>query len=573
MPDEAHHQGSMMISSAVTETVRQFDDVEIIVDKHTPEELLSSLQSLLKGIGVNSSVSKLHNSKPQGRTSIVLVELTEPILQEPNDEQFACIKRIMLDSTAVLWIVQGANITSDAPTSSMITGLARTIRSENGASRIVVLDLDPQVTISSESSARTILDVLKSKFASNDDRDVVYDVEYAEREGHIQIPRLIEDAKVNKFVKSIAENDPVPEDLPFLQPGRSLALKIETPGLLDTLRFTDDERMDSPLLENEVETEIKAAGLNFRDVMMAMGQIKVENLGGECSGVIRAVGSAVKSLKPGDRVVTYGHGTFSNHVRQEALAVQLIPDNMPMEVAAALPIVFCTAYHSVFTSARLQKGETCLIHAASGGLGQALIMICQMIGVEVFLTCGTLEKKDFLMKTYDVPEDHIFSSRDGTFAKGIMRMTKNNGVDVIMNSVAGDALRTTWECIAPFGRFIELGKRDFGNNTRLEMGRFAKNVTFAAVDFIHLCRDRPVETGRMWAAAMNLIRDGSLRPPQPITVYGMSEAEKALRTMQAGKHIGKLVLMVKENEIVKVCPRKILPGLLCFWLTSLGSSP
>lgn len=552
IPSEAYHQGSMIISSAIADNAPQYNDVNIVTDERTPEGLVTRLESSLRRIGAKTSVSKFFDSKPDGRTSIVLVELTKPILQNPSEEELACAKELMLNSGAVLWIVRGASINSDAPTSNMITGLARTIRSESGSSVFVVLDLDSQSEISDESIPNAILDVFRSKFALNGDNEAVRDVEYAQRDGHIKIPRLIEDTKMNKFITAI------PEEQPFFQTGRALALEIESPGLLDTLRFVDDKRMNDPLPANEVEIEIKAAGVNFRDVMMAMGQIKIENLGGECSGIISAVGSDVIDLKPGDRVVTYGHGTFSNYVRQEAQAVQPIPDDMPMEVAATLPIILCTAYQSVFISARLKKAETCLIHAASGGLGQALIMLCQMIGVEVFLTCGSLEKKDFLMKTYDVPDDHIFSSRDSTFAGGIMRMTKGNGVDVIMNSVAGDALRITWECIAPFGRFIELGKRDFANNTRLEMSRFAKNVSFSAVDFIHLCKDRPVETAKLWAATMDLIRSGSVKPPQPITIYGMAEAEKALRIMQAGKHIGKLVLMAKENEMVKVGSSKIV---------------
>ena len=552
IPNEAHHQGSLIISSAISDNDPQFNDVNIITDDQTPKKLVTRLESLLRSVGANPSVSKFSDSKPSGQTSIVLVELTNPVLQNPSEEQFAHVKQLVLDSRAVLWTVHGASVTSDAPTSNMVTGLARTIRSENGGSVFIVLDLDPQSDISDENSANAIFEVFRSNFATVVDNEAVRDVEYAQRNGHIMIPRLIEDIKMNKFIKATTEDNPLPEDQPFIQPGRALALEVETPGLLDTLRFVDDKRMKEPLPANEVEIEIKATGLNFRDVMMAKGQIKVENLGGECSGIVSAVGSAVVDFRLGDRVVTYGHGTFSNYVRQESQAVQPIPAGMPIYVAATIPIIFCTAYQSVFISARLQRGETCLIHAASGGLGQALIMLCQMIGVEVFVTCGTLEKKDFLMKTYNIPEDHIFSSRDNTFARGIMRTTKNTGIDVIMNSVAGDALRTTWECIAPFGRFIELGKRDFGNNTRLEMSHFAKNVSFAAVDFIHLCKERPVETAKLWASAMGLIRTGSVKPPHPITVYGMAEAEKALRTMQAGRHIGKVVLMAKENEVVKV---------------------
>ena len=554
-PNEGHLPDSMILSSATSDQALHFHNVNIVTDERTPKGLVAQLQASLRENGVDVSISRFPDAGPEERISIVLVELTRSVLQDPSEEDFACVKKLALDSKAVLWVTHSASIVSEAPDANMITGLARTVRSENGGFNFVVLDIDSHTQTSDESSANAISCVFRSNFALPSDSEVILDAEYAYRDGYFMIPRVIEDVSMNKSIAVAVANNPVPEEQPFLQQGRTLALEIESPGLLDTLRFVDDKRMDRPLPTDEVEIEIHAAGLNFRDVMMAMGQIKVEPLGGDCSGVISAVGSSVVGLRPGDRVVTYGDGTFSNYVRQQAQAVQLIPENISMEAAATLPIILCTAYQSVFISARLQKGETCLIHAASGGLGQVLIMLCQMVGVEVFLTCGTLEKKEFLMKTYNIPEDHIFSSRDSTFAKGIMRMT-TKGVDVIMNSVAGDALRVTWDCIAPFGRFIELGKRDFANNTRLEMGRFAKNVSFAAVDFIHLCKDRPVETAKMWAAAMDLIRDGSVRPPQPITAYGMGEVEKALRIMQAGKHIGKLVLVAKDDEVVKVSLQK-----------------
>ena len=131
-------------------------------------------------------------------------------------------------------------------------------------------------------------------------------------------------------------------------------------------------------------------------------------------------------------------------------------------------------------------------------------------------------------------------------------MTGGKGVDVIINSVAGDALRLTWNCIAPFGRFIELGKRDFTVNSRLEMKRFARNVTFAAVDLVGLIKDRPDWSAEGWAEVMALIRKGDLKPPTPIKTFGFSEIEQALRIMQTGKHMGKLVAMAQPNEIVKV---------------------
>ena len=156
------------------------------------------------------------------------------------------------------------------------------------------------------------------------------------------------------------------------------------------------------------------------------------------------------------------------------------------------------------------------------------------------------------MTQYNIPEERIFSSRDTTFYDGIMRETKGRGVDVVMNSLSGEALRLSWRCVAPFGRFVELGKRDFTLNTRLEMRQFEKNVSFTGLDLPLDSKDG--EKRRVWAELMELFEAGTIKAPYPTTVFGISELETALRTMQSGKHMGKLVLVPRSDEKVKVAP-------------------
>ena len=539
------YQGSMMVSVASFDSILRYPEVLIIADNDNQPSGRGLLR-FLDGLGVTSSIATPTQVDPSGKVCIILCELEQSLLKDPSSDLFEMVRNILTRSAGALWVFR-----TTTPEFNMITGLTRTVRAENGDTNIVTLDLESRSDSSVEADVDAIGTIFKENFCMQSSGDLL-DAEYAKRDGYIMIPRIVEDKKSNEFIHSTTK-PVVPENQSFHQPDRPLLLEIGTPGLLDTLHFTEDVRMAGDLPDDQVQIEIVASGINFRDVMMAMGQIDVEVLGGECSGIISAVGKSVENLRIGDRVVTYAMGTFANFARQQAAAVQKLPDDMPFEVGATLPIIYCTAYHSIFNVARMRQGETILIHAASGGLGQATIMLCQMVGAEIFATVGTSEKKNLLMDMYGIPEDHIFSSRDNGFERGVMRMTKGKGVDVIMNSVAGDALRVTWNCIAPFGRFIELGKRDFFNNTRLEMARFARNVTFAAVDFIGLVKERFDETLEMWADVMALVRNRTIRPPQPITIYAMSEVEDGLRQMQSGKHLGKLVAVAKPNEIVKVC--------------------
>ena len=287
-----------------------------------------------------------------------------------------------------------------------------------------------------------------------------------------------------------------------------------------------------------------------------MGQIESGDLGCECSGVVSKVGPHVQSLAIGDRVMATADGLFSTSVRLPELAVFKIPEVMTFETAATIPVAYGTAYHSL-KAARLSKEDTVLIHASTGALGQALIMMCQNVGARILATVGTSEKKAFLINQLDIPEEQIFYSRDSSFKQGVMRATDGKGVDVIFNSLSSELQRVTWECIAPFGRFIELGKRDFTVNSRLEQAQFLNNVTFIGLDFRHMTIARPQYNREAFEGYMDLIQQGKLKTLQPISIYGLGEVEKAFRTMQSGKHIGKLVIMAKEGEHAKVNTEKV----------------
>jgi NADPH:quinone reductase-like Zn-dependent oxidoreductase len=552
-PDLENHHSSTMISTAASKTVPTFSEVTIITESSPPEPCVDHLGSLLRDVGVRFKVASLAGCDPANQVCIVLSELAHSVLRNPSPTQFHAIKRIFFEGAGALWVTRGALIESSAPDFNLGTGIARTVRAEKGDTMLVTLDLDPRTPLSRTSVAETIFTVFKTNFSIESMGLADLDTEYVERSGLIMIPRVVEDRALTSFVLSNT-GSPIPEDQSYYQRGRPLRAEIKTPGLLDSLQFVDDVRISGILLDNFVQIDVKASGINFRDVMSASGQIDPYPLGCECAGVVSAVGKSVQDFCPGDHVIAnVPGGCICNTIRASTREVEHIPQDIPFEIAASLPIIYFTAYYAVIKVARLCKDETILVHAASGGLGQAIISLCQLIGAEIFATVGTLEKKSLLITQFNIPEDHIFSSRDDTFAKGVMRRTGGKGVNVIMNSVSGDALRLTWNCIAPFGRFVELGKRDLTINSRLEMRHFEKNVSFTGLD-VPLHTDHE-EKRRIWSEIMSLYRKGQIKAPHPITVFGISETEKALRMMQTGKHKGKLVIMPRLDEIVKVVPQ------------------
>ncbi|KAJ6145304.1 hypothetical protein N7470_009199 [Penicillium chermesinum] len=376
------------------------------------------------------------------------------------------------------------------------------------------------------------------------------DFEFKARGSDLLVPRVGDDEAANAFVHNETHEMTISSQ-PFHQPGRRFKLEIGSAGALDTLYFTDEE--PEPLDDDDIEIEVKATGLNFKDIVVTMGQLAQPYIGIECAGVVAAAGKNVKHVKVGDRVMALPLGAYSTYARCKGTSAALIPEDMSFEVGATVPVVFCTAYYALFDLGRLQSDERVLIHAGAGGVGQSAIMLAQMIGAEIFTTVGSVEKKHFLMTQYGIPEDHILYSRDTSFKQGIRQLTNGEGVDVVVNSLAGDLLRETWECLAPFGRFVEIGKADITKNTRLDMLPFEYNVTFASVDLTKVAAYKPKLMNRLLVFVSHLLKQGTISPILPLTTYRISELETAFRTLQTGKAMGKIVVVPHPGDHVKVC--------------------
>jgi NADPH:quinone reductase-like Zn-dependent oxidoreductase len=555
-PSEEDHVYSVFLSGMNPESKqKEYPPATIVLSKEQqqPQEWLSMLSSSVEAVtGQTPAIASLNSeAELSGKLCIVIAELYEPTLAHLSEEDFSNLRKLLTTAKGVLWVTQGGTIDCSTPNAAMVTGLMRTLRTENTGIRYATLDLEAaSASPYTAEAASTISKIVEATFNSTIEPANI-DLEYSERAGQIYVPRVLPDPGANKALLE-TNGEPAVEDQSFYQEGRPLRMEAGTAGLLDTLRFVDDLERDEPLPADFVEVEPKAFGLNFRDVMIAMGQLNETIMGYECSGVVSRLGSNVTHLQVGDRVAAMMRGHYANYIRLLGISVAKIPDKMSFEEAASVPMVFSTAYFSLYDTAHLQKGESVLIHAAAGGVGQAAIMLAQLVGAEVYATVGSREKAQLLMDTYGIPEDHIFSSRNASFVDEIMAATDGKGVDVALNCLSGQLLSATWKCMAMFGRFVEIGKRDIEINTRLEMGGFQGNVSFSAIDLTYMGRFRPAHLSSILENCMQLASEGKIHAVQPVTVFPISEIERAFRFMQAGKHTGKVVIKPNPGDVVKV---------------------
>ena len=328
-------------------------------------------------------------------------------------------------------------------------------------------------------------------------------------------------------------------------------LEAAVPGQLGSLTWEPAPELRLAPGPGEVLLRVAAAGLNFRDVMWAQGLLPEEalqpgfagpGLGMEAAGVIEAVGADV-ALRPGQAVFGFAPRALATCAVTQAAALAPLPRGLSMGEAASLPVAFLTAIHALEGLARIQPGERVLIHGGAGAVGLAALQIALAAGARVAVTAGTEARRAFLRAA---GAEVALDSRDGSFAERLRAVwpapAGEGCVDVCLNSLSGEAMERSLGLMAPFGRFLELGKRDFAEARRVTLRPMRRNVAWFAVDLDEVARHRPTLASRMLASLATRLEDGAIRP-LPIRTYEAGQAEEAFRRLQAGGHIGKLVIV------------------------------
>jgi len=303
----------------------------------------------------------------------------------------------------------------------------------------------------------------------------------------------------------------------------------------------------------EVEIEVHATGLNFRDVLNALGVYPGDAgpLGGECAGTITALGEGVSGFRVGDRVVAIGTGTFSRYVLADARMVVPLPESLGFEEGTTVPVTFVTAELSLNELAQMKAGDKVLIHAAAGGVGLAAVQLALRAGAEIYATAGSPAKRAYLR---ELGVQHIFDSRSLSFAEGVLVASGGRGVDIVLNSLAGDFITTSFAVLAPKGRFIEIGKRDIWDQAQVEMVR--PDVTYHTVALDQLIVHQPGYVGKMLAQVMRLLQEGAIKP-LPMVSFPLEQASTAFRFMARAGHTGKIVVV---HPVAEAGRSKAVPG-------------
>ncbi|WP_078965735.1 type I polyketide synthase [Streptomyces aureocirculatus] len=342
--------------------------------------------------------------------------------------------------------------------------------------------------------------------------------------------------------------------------GLSYTLKTHNPGLSYTLAWHETVRPTPG--PGEVLLEVKAAALNYRDLMQSTGLLPAEavegtlseiGMGLECAGIVAACGEGVTHVQPGDRVAGMAAASLSSYTLSRAEGLLPLPADMTFAQAATRPVAYATVLYSLRTLARLQPGETVLVHGAAGGVGLAALNYAAHCGAHVIATAGSDLKRNCLRA---VGIKHVLDSRSLDFADQVRTITDNDGVDVVLNSLSGEAIPRSLELLRAGGRFLELGKRDFYENRQLLLRPFTDNLAFFGVDL-----NKVISNPRLLADLQAQFEDPALDEvcrPLPHTAFPAARVQEAFTFLQHSRHIGKVLVTfdpLDEPPHVRPLPR------------------
>lgn len=475
----------------------------VVVDRDSPlpvpgvECVVYLARGAESGTGGGSELPEV-NRDAQG-----LLTLVQALVAQPSPPRLAVVTR-------------GARAVTpgDVPdlSSAPLLGIAQVIGIEHPELRVVSIDLDPRST-----------------------EDAPLAVEWADDSGEEAVAMR----GGRRFVARLRSEPPT---APLRHPRR---LVKGDAAVIDSMAFVDLERR--PPGPGQVEIEVLAAGINFRDVLNVLGMYPGDPvpLGNECAGVVTTAGPGVVVPRVGDTVLGVAIGSLGSHVIVDARLVVPKPPTLSLVDAAATPIAFLTAAYALDHLAGMKAGDRVLVHAAAGGVGLAAVELARAAGATVFATAGTEEKRAFLRER---GVEHVFDSRSVDFAEGVRHATRGAGVDIVLNSLSGEFIARSFDVLANGGRFLEIGKRGIWSEEQAHGAR--ADVAYHVIYLGGICEESPALIHEHLQTIVADLSSGRLRK-LPARAWDADDAHDAFRFMAQAKHIGKLVLLFGGASVAR----------------------
>lgn len=498
----------------------------------------SLLRKLGEGTGISPRTCSFHNIDDWTSYFIVLSELEEALLCSMTETTLEQVKGLLTRAPGVLWVTRGATRFPTNPDTNMALGLIRTARSERSA-LAATLDLDPDSGLDAATQAGLIRDAFfASVLSGNDDAEM----EIVEECGRLVVPRIAVDEQVNLDVhRALRPSAPYHQN--FCQPGRQLRLAARRDGMSDDDLYFEDVP-EVPLGDDEVEIAVSASALSQDDIAEPDNGHVQPTIARSCSGLVTRVGRNVQHVPVNSRVCALAEGSFCTHARARATSVAVIPGSLDLETASLIPGQLAAAYYAMTEVAKLQQGERVLIQL-SGPVGVAAIDVARYLGAHPYVLVQNRRQAKAARRA-GIPKRRVLDAQGVYLRQHLFDATQGKGMEVVL-AFSGNGAAKAWECLADFGRFVEVRTSVAHQSTRPEL---CVNATFTSINMVQVAAVHPHVMEQTLHAVMGAIERGAMRTLMQARVLPVSELPQGLGLVRRGFVEG--VVMVEGWSQVKV---------------------
>lgn len=547
-------QDDVVVSTTKTETNE--DDLAdtnknyVLVYRTKPVDLARQMQTTIAAMGWSvRSVSLASCEVTKDDRVVMVTDLEAPLLSTLSEAELDGLHHITTTTSSLLWITAGGLLTGKRPEHGMTAGLARSLTSENASLKLTTIDFDLDTTTSADVVRLTVAALQRQAGAA-----AIHESEYYVDKGVVHVSRLTPNQDLNQAY-TLDKKDA--NDV-FFSSGQALVGKVQSGRVV----FEKDLRTDDPIDNNDVEVQVVLGGLNTEDVAVISGTDYPTDFSHEICGIVSKVGSEVKHLGAGDKVVGFSVDKFASIQRTSADLVFKLDQNDSLEEVTTLPMAYATALHGLQTLARADAHDTVLILNGTGSAGAAAIHVCKLLEAKTFVVVESPAEAQEMMAKFNLTMNQTLIALDGPIQAQIAALNESHSADVVFSagSVDQKMARECWRGIAPQGRYVDVGRKKVLERSVLDTLPMRRGANYLSFDLTELISTKPKLISSLLRLSVQLYRDKWIPAIHPVKLENIAGLSAAISTFSNKLTDGKTLISYEASET----PLQVLPSRTSF---------
>ena len=539
---EANGEPSIAISTAFETGANDFangimHNVQLVYRKQ-PGKLFSKIKDAFEMQGWRTRAASLEDCLSSVEDQVVmLADLEGPLLATLEEEELAAIQNLTNTASKLLWVSVGGLLAGKKPQYAMAGGLARSVTSEQIALDFRTVDFDLDNT-----SVDDMTDFIARTAGKQGDKDASNETEYYVSNGLIHISRLLPNEDINN-IYSVERNEAKPA---VLDPEAHLIGKVQTGNVV----FESDIRAEQPLAAGEVEVQVNVSTLNKEDTLVVSGTDYPTTFSHEIGGIVSKIGTDVVNVDVGDTVAAFSFDKFATHQRVSSSMVQKVEDPTSLYDLVSLPMTYSAALYGLQTLANLKEKETVLVLEGTGLVGSAAIVVSQMIGAVPFVAVAKEKDVESIAARFSLSKEQVLLSTRGSLSSQLQAVTGREGVDVVFSSGFTNAhlAREAWRSIAPFGRFIDSGRKNVLKRSAMDTVPLHRGANYLSFDILDLYKWKPEILSKLLEQVVSLCQKQSISPIVTTTKRNLAELDSAIAAFSDHFTSDKTLVIYEPSE-------------------------